>query len=282
MKPDLTQAMTASLLITLAELDAVSNNQQWVHLLPMGQFSASDGRGPWLVDNAEQVITNTLERAGSRKIPIDYDHQIDRSAQNGQPAIAAGWITQLQERDDGIWGLAEWTDKASAHLAAKEYRYLSPVIHYDASGKVTRISRAALVNNPALELTALASEQAANLQEELTDTQDKLQTALAQLESFQQEAKTKETDQLVDTAAAQGRILPFQKEFAAKLCALDTGLFGDFVKLVERDNLALFKEVDYGQEQEHAQALSEDEKTICKALGHTHEEFTQLGKDYDY
>lgn len=124
------QTATGSFVVALAETNDVAKSPQWVQLLPVGKFSASDGRGPWFVNNPEQVISNTLKRAGSKKIPVDYDHQIDNATKNGQPAIAAGWITQLEARDDGIWGLVEWTDKASAHLAAKEYRYLSPVINY--------------------------------------------------------------------------------------------------------------------------------------------------------
>ena len=40
---------------------------------------------------------------------------------------------------------------------AKEYRYLSPVFLYDAAGNVLKLESVALVNNPALELTAIAS-----------------------------------------------------------------------------------------------------------------------------
>ena len=42
-------------------------------------------------------------------------------------------------------------------LAAREYRYLSPVFRHTEDGRITRLLRAALTNNPNLELTAVAS-----------------------------------------------------------------------------------------------------------------------------
>lgn len=126
MKTNLTHSPTTSLLVTLAESDTANNNTQWVHVLPLGEFSAVDGRGPFVVNDPEKILKTTLGRAGSRKIPVDYDHQIGKTEINGQPGIAAGWFSEFEVRDNGIWGLVEWTDKAKAHLDAKEYRYLSP------------------------------------------------------------------------------------------------------------------------------------------------------------
>jgi phage I-like protein len=36
----------------------------------------------------------------------------------------------MQAREDDIWALVEWTEKAAAHIKAREYRYLSPVLFY--------------------------------------------------------------------------------------------------------------------------------------------------------
>lgn len=147
---------TTSLTIAL-KADAVNaSGEQWVHLLPSGEFKARDGRGPWLVDNPATVIEETKLYAGTNQLPIDYEHQIDLSSKNGHPAPAAGWIQGLQTRTDGIWGLVKWTAKATEYLSAKEYKYLSPVMQYTKQGNVVRIIRAALTNNPALEMTALA------------------------------------------------------------------------------------------------------------------------------
>ena len=167
---------TASHSVCLSASLEAGGRKQWIHLLPKGTFVGRDGRGPWKADNLGEVIDNTRAYAGKTLLAIDYDHQIDKAAKNGQPAPAAGWITELQERPSGLWGLVEWTEKAAAHIKAKEYRYLSPVFNYaPGTNEVKRLLRAALTNNPALELTALASVQ------ETTTMQDQTMARLREL-----------------------------------------------------------------------------------------------------
>lgn len=175
-----------------AELDTylrsvlASSNQgaQWVHLLPTGTFYGRDGRGPFKVLNAKAVIDQSRKRAGPRQIPIDYDHAIDLASPQGQPAPAAGWIKGMQAREDGIWGLVDWTPRAAAQLAQLEYRYLSPVMYTTNDLTVTCIARASLTNTPNLDqLTALASME--------TKTMDAL-AAICQLLGIPETSNTEE------------------------------------------------------------------------------------------
>ncbi|HYH17624.1 MAG TPA: phage protease [Azospirillum sp.] len=132
----------------------------WVQLLPYGTIKGRDGRGPWSLPGmaaAQQVIAASLTMAGPVKPVIDYDHAVDLAAPHGGQAPAAGWIAAFEARPDGIWGRVEWTQRAAAKIAAREYRYVSPVFRHTKEGAVTCILRAALVNNPAFELKALAS-----------------------------------------------------------------------------------------------------------------------------
>lgn len=134
----------------------------WVQLLPAGQFQGRDGRGPYRLDNADAVIAAT--RALGMDLPIDRDHQTD-FAPRGTAIVAAGWIRELSARSDGLYGRVEWTDTAKAQLAAREYRYLSPVFDFvRESGRVVRVLRAALTNNPNLHLTAIASQERREMQ----------------------------------------------------------------------------------------------------------------------
>lgn len=130
---------------------------QWVQLLPAGTFTGRDGAGPYSLDDPQAVIAATLAAAAGADLPIDYDHQILWSQKNGQPAIAGGWCKEFQAREDGVWARVEWTPVAAARIAAREYRYLSPVFWHDASGRIIRIEHAALTNVPNLELEAIAS-----------------------------------------------------------------------------------------------------------------------------
>lgn len=134
---------------------------EWVHLLPLGSFKGRDGRGPWVVTDAMaagRVIAATIAYLGTVKPVIDYDHQTDIAVPKGGTAPAAGWINEFQVRPDGIWAHVEWTARAAAQIAGREFRYLSPVFTYHPiTGAVGRIQRAGLTNTPALNLTALAS-----------------------------------------------------------------------------------------------------------------------------
>lgn len=131
---------------------------EWIQLVPAGSFHGRDGRGPYILSDPEAVIaaTNALRmRAG---IPIDYDHATDFGAPQGNPAPAAGWITELAIRNGAIWGRVEWTERAALAIGAHEYRYISPVFQYSPSdGTIARLLRAGLTNNPNLYLTAISA-----------------------------------------------------------------------------------------------------------------------------
>jgi len=145
-----------SLSVALMSEDA-GPAKSWVHLVPAGSFYGIDGRGPYHLENADAVITGSRNYAGKRKMVLDYEHQSLHAKENGQPAPAAGWIVGLQKRENGIWGLVEWTDAAAQAVAKREYRYISPVIVTTPDGKVTAIINAALTNSPNLDqLTALS------------------------------------------------------------------------------------------------------------------------------
>ncbi len=163
MRFDLSLLSAASVAVLATALEAgASAGGAWVHLLPSGSFtSPRDGR-TWMAGDRtalERVVANSLAIAGATELVVDYDHQSVFGAKDGVGgrAPAAGWVKQLEVRDDGIWGRVEWTEAASAAIRAQEYRYLSPVFLHDKAGKVLAIRMAALTNTPALDLTAVAA-----------------------------------------------------------------------------------------------------------------------------
>lgn len=155
----LSTASVACLASTLTVADAAG---AWMRLLPAGTFSTRDGRGPFTAgDRAalQKIVDTSRAYAGETELVIDYDHQTVFGAKDGVGgrAPAAGWIKELQARDDGIYGLVEWTEAAAAAIKAKEYRYISPVFFHDKTGRVLALQLAALTNTPALDLTAVAA-----------------------------------------------------------------------------------------------------------------------------
>jgi phage I-like protein len=151
---------TGNLSLDLPTSALGKDRRQTIHICPMGIVRTRDGRGPYRLDDAEAVIKASQEHSGKAKMLVDYDHQSFTLGKFGGRAEAAGWIVGMLARPDGIWALVEWTEKAAAHIAAHEFRYLSPVISHLPNGAITRIENVALTNSPNLhEMTALSHKE---------------------------------------------------------------------------------------------------------------------------
>lgn len=119
---------------------------EWIQLLPKGWIKPNGL--DVLVD--DQSLNTILARFKSREndIVLDYEHQ----TLAGGEAPAAGWITDLEARDNGLWAKVDWTERGRAYVAAREYRYISPVVlvnQKDCRGM--RLQSVALTNNPAID-----------------------------------------------------------------------------------------------------------------------------------
>ena len=77
---------------------------------------------------------------------IDYEHQ----TMTGAEAPAAGWIKELDAREDGLWARVDWTPNAYDRIMNREYRYISPVIELDDERNFTGLLNVALTNYPAI------------------------------------------------------------------------------------------------------------------------------------
>lgn len=156
--PSLQKAQMAAL-----DLSAPASGEtvpEWVHLLPTvrGEVSTNDQRGPYHVENAEAIIAASF--ADQTRLQIDENHAEDLKSGRGEPSPARGWITELQAREDGIWGKVEWTKAGRDLVADKAYRAMSPVILHDKTKRVFAILRASLVNRPNFKgLVTLNQEQ---------------------------------------------------------------------------------------------------------------------------
>lgn len=144
------------------------------HLLPDGDFkpqAAEDSRemptsGTYRMNAqiAERVIA--LARMSVNDLPIDYEHQTQRAAENGQPAPAAGWMAGAKfifRPGEGLFAQdVQWTARAKQMLDDDEYRYQSATfLYHPETGDVLAIVGAALTNRPALD--GLTSAQLAAL-----------------------------------------------------------------------------------------------------------------------
>ncbi len=158
-----------------------------VQLLPAGEFRARDGRpaecAHWLTNAviASKLIADIA--ALTNPVVIDYEHQTLLSAENGQPAPAAGWFTaaDMEWREgEGLFARVEWTERAKLHIENSEYKFISPVILYDRkTGAIIKIINAALTNNAAIdgmeEVSARLSAVLTNKESLTMDLEDLLE-----------------------------------------------------------------------------------------------------------
>lgn len=143
---------------TLMTLQPSGQTPEWIQLVPAGEFSGCDGRGPFVAD-----VQAILQAAQGHKLPVDINHAIDRNSSKGLDTPAVGWIVELQSRPDGIWGRVEWTNRGKELLADRAYGFISPVLLSKMNGeprRVLAIARASLCNDPGLpQLKSLHTRQ---------------------------------------------------------------------------------------------------------------------------
>ncbi|WP_159099558.1 phage protease [Alloyangia pacifica] len=156
--------MTDTVLIPLSALElpgasAAGPVPEWIHLVPKGRFKARDGRGPWSYQDAAATIEESFRRRA--KLHVDLNHSTETAAKLGLEAPAVGYITEMEERENGIWGRVDWTSRGTELLSDRAYWGVSPVIEFDERTREVRaIARAALTNDPSVaNLTPLSTKE---------------------------------------------------------------------------------------------------------------------------
>lgn len=169
-----TQHAVAALAFDIELDDQAGNATAPVRLrvLPDGLFSSPDGRPAnmegvtaksWVLNaKAAQAVIARFKAMGL-ELPLDYEHQTLKTAENGLPAPAAGWITDLTyEPGVGLVADVRWTEAGGDYVAKREYKYLSPVFPFDKkTGEVLLLHSVALTNKPGLTVLGAIAAMAA-------------------------------------------------------------------------------------------------------------------------
>ena len=255
-----------------------ADGTQWVLLLRAGANTARDGR-TFTVHDLQDVLLASRRYAGATDIVVDFEHQTDLAHANGQPAPAAGWIKELSVRNRALWGCIEWTARAAAMIAAREYRYVSPTLRLDpgTGGGVRGVIRAALTNHPALDLIALATAQtgsasmivpqsvldalelpgdadeativaaidalreAARAPIDMANANDGVVAQLvADLAEARSENTSRRAEEKVDQAIREGAIAPYLRDWGIRSCLADEQSFDALLSSMGRPLAHLF------------------------------------------
>ena len=222
-------------------------------LAPWGHVESTNGSFVVDEESADSALS-AFEQHGT-DLPIDYEHQTlggTYASPTGQ-APAAGWIKRIFA-EPGIGLMAEivWTDRAKEMLAAKEYRYLSPVaVIRKTDRKLVAIHSAALTNKPAIVgmapiVNRCASEISdgkaaiavdaplAALRDELelaTDAgaEEVLLAASERLQAMHRAAQQRHVGQRVSEAMRAGKLVEAQRAWAEAMVAREENLFDEWL-----------------------------------------------------
>lgn len=117
-------------------------------IFKVGENPTKKGPLHYDAESAASVLKE-YEQHGIADLVIDYEHQT--MADPPVRAPAAGWF-KPQARPDGLWATdVRWNPPALEHLKNREYRFFSPVAHYDTeTRRVTSLLNVALTNFPAM------------------------------------------------------------------------------------------------------------------------------------
>jgi hypothetical protein len=142
--------------VRLSEADQPSR----VPLAMIGTFYK--GKQKFSITRADiQLMAENFAKRGTGDIVLDYEHASeDPEVAQGGPVPAAGWIISIDPEPDSngiVWGSVKFTQKARDLVAAKEYKYISPVINWGVRDRRTgdvqgaTLTSAALTNRPVLD-----------------------------------------------------------------------------------------------------------------------------------
>lgn len=220
-----------------------------VLLAPWGRVEST--HGSFIVDDeAARMTVEAFEEHGT-DLPIDYEHQTlgGTYASPTGKAPAAGWVKRLAaEPGVGLVAEIEWTDQALKTLAAKEYRYLSPVaIIRKNDRKLVAIHSAALTNKPAIVgMEPIVNSDGADsghdhhdpmtvLKSELglpddSDPNTVLIAAGRRLVDLRSDARERHVEGLIREAMRAGKLVEAQRCWAEALAAREEGLFDEWLR----------------------------------------------------
>ena len=271
-------------------------------IFPAGRFNTQDGRpkdaSAWVMTSAIAERLITAFDAKKNPMVVDYEHQTILAKDNGKPAPAAGWVHGLEWREGkGLFAIGvKWTDAARASIQSDEYRYISPVFHYNKqNGEVSSLFNVSLTNTPALDgmeaavahslcvmapLHKEADGLFANIQAARSDLSE-LEAAKERLTGEIAALKTRSDQEEIDKALsgyfADGKLAPAEREAARILAQHDFAALRQLLDLRTSLFMPQSERVGLsGKGQASTSSLTAADLRACELTGRKPEEFAAL------
>lgn len=116
-----------SMVRQFSDVKWIDGNRLWVQVYPFDTWDHPQF-GETTIDSsiASMMKSNFDQGVRGTDIVFDYEHGLDTA----KGTKASGWYKEMQVRDDGLWGLIEFTEEAKKEIADNQWRYISGQ-HYD-------------------------------------------------------------------------------------------------------------------------------------------------------
>ena len=101
----------------------------WAHITPCGEFPHAGAGVVQVIDRTacDAMAADFNTRKANANFPgvlVDFDHF---SLDTGQSSEVAGWITELESLDTGLWARVRWSDAGLTAVQGGRFRLMSPV-----------------------------------------------------------------------------------------------------------------------------------------------------------
>jgi hypothetical protein len=142
--------------------------KRWIQIAPFGEFPHPAGVVQVIDAAAVKAMADSFDP--DRKALIDFDHYSDLSNAQKEavddagvalPSEAAGWIEDVEAREDGLYGLANFNRAGERAIGDEKYRFVSPVWlrrDCEAAGegrlRPMKLSKVGLTNEPNIRVIA--------------------------------------------------------------------------------------------------------------------------------
>ncbi len=113
----------------MGDKDFVLAGDGWVQVTPCGDFPHVGAGVTQVIDRAacDRIAADFNGRKSDANFPgvlVDFDHF---SLDTEKSSEAAGWISDLESRDTGLWARVRWSDAGLAAVRGGRFRLMSPV-----------------------------------------------------------------------------------------------------------------------------------------------------------
>lgn len=155
----------------MSNRELVTEQADLYQIVPIGQFGI-EHKGRKIIQVIDREAVELMAK-NSGKVLLDYEHH---SWSPTGSTEAAGWITDWEAREDGLYGRIEWSDAGQTAVNGRRFRYLSPtflVPEMQSLGgsryRPTRVVDAGLTNRPNMAITPLTNKESLTTKESTMD-----------------------------------------------------------------------------------------------------------------